>query len=274
MTDTYTFLAGEEAASRLMLLNQIFNPNSLNLIKRYIRPDSRVLTIGCGIGVLDCEVADCLSEGGHLTGIDSNEEQVFLARQRALELGYTNTSFAPLSAKDVDQLDEKFDCIVCRFVLCHLGAPEQILTMAQEKLKPGGVLICEDTTGTDSHVCSPPNPAYEAWRRYCRLQAEVHGTDFEIGLKLPRYLKRCGLDIVHTSFFQPVLNGPKERYLLRMNVEHVSPVLIEAGFCTEEESLRLAEELKLLEMDDSALVAYIRTAQVVGKKIQRYTERG
>lgn len=267
MTSTYTFLIGEKTAARLMLLNQIFNPNSLSLIRHYIHSRSRVLILGCGIGVLDCELADYLSEGGHLTGIDNSEEQISLSRQRASEMGYNNVSYATISATDIDQLDGHFDCIICRFLLCHLGAPEQVLAMAHQKLRPGGVLICEDTTGTEAYTCYPPNSAYEAWRHYCRLQADVYGTDFEIGLKLPRYLKRCGLNVVHTGLFQPVLSGAQQRHLLRMNVEQLSPALVGAGFCTEEEMREVAKELEVLETDESAFVAYIRVAQVVGKKM-------
>ncbi len=102
--------------------------------------DSRVLSVGCGIGDTELLLAP---EVGEITGVDLSGAGVRQARNDADRLKITNARFVEgtLSA-----IDARFDAAIAIFFLHHLPdrALEEFPAEIARRLKPGGVFYSLD----------------------------------------------------------------------------------------------------------------------------------
>jgi len=102
--------------------------------------ESRVLSLGCGIGDTELLLAPHVRE---LTGVDLSPAAVRQARQDAANARITNAHFEEGSLESVTG---KFDAIIAIFLLHHL--PDSMLHAApaliRERLTPGGVFYSLD----------------------------------------------------------------------------------------------------------------------------------
>lgn len=114
---------------------------TIGWIKDGIRPDGRVLDLGCGPGLY----AEALAKSGfHVTGVDVNPYSIEHARSNAAELGldisYVLGDYLEL------QGDAAFDAALC--IYCDFGALDDMqeirfLEMVRRQLVPGGRLAMD-----------------------------------------------------------------------------------------------------------------------------------
>src|ERR1043165_8277727 len=108
-----------------------------------VRPNSAVLDLGCGAGML----ALLKRKGVALTGVDLSDECVTAARRN----GYDETVCSTLDA--LPFADRSFDYVVSLDVLGHIGEVEKDAVLAEIKrvLRPDGVTLhgieCTDRAG-------------------------------------------------------------------------------------------------------------------------------
>jgi cyclopropane fatty-acyl-phospholipid synthase-like methyltransferase len=102
--------------------------------------ESRVLSLGCGIGDTELLLAPHVRE---LVGVDLSPAAVRQARQDAAAAGITNARFEEGS---LESFTGKFDAVIAIFLLHHL--PDSMLSgapaMIRERLNPGGVFYSLD----------------------------------------------------------------------------------------------------------------------------------
>jgi ubiquinone/menaquinone biosynthesis C-methylase UbiE len=103
-----------------------------------IRPDDRVLEIGCGHGVAATFVCERL-EGGHLTAIDRSPKMIEAARRR--NAAYVDAGKAEFLVANLEELDlgsRRFDKIFAvRVGLFHRDL-NRARRLAERWLAPGG----------------------------------------------------------------------------------------------------------------------------------------
>jgi ubiquinone/menaquinone biosynthesis C-methylase UbiE len=105
-----------------------------------IRPEDRVLEIGCGHGVAAALVCEKL-EGGHLTAIDRSEKMVAAAKRRNEEyIEAGKAEFVVADLEDFDPEDRRFDKIFAVRVGLFHREPERARSIVQRWLAPGGRL--------------------------------------------------------------------------------------------------------------------------------------
>ncbi len=105
--------------------------------------ESRVLSLGCGIGDTELLLAPHVRE---LVGVDLSPAAVRQARQDAAGAGITNARFEEGSLESFSGNTGTFDVIIAIFLLHHL--PDSMLHAApaliRERLAPGGVFYSLD----------------------------------------------------------------------------------------------------------------------------------
>jgi ubiquinone/menaquinone biosynthesis C-methylase UbiE len=103
-----------------------------------IRPEDRVLEIGCGHGVaagLVCERLD----GGHLTAVDRSAKMIEAARRRnAAHVQAGTAEFIVASLEELDLGERRFDRIFAVRVGLFHREPERAHRIAGRWLAPGG----------------------------------------------------------------------------------------------------------------------------------------
>ncbi len=106
-----------------------------------IRPDDRVLEIGCGHGVAATFVCERLEEG-HLTAVDRSAKMIEAAtRRNAAYIEAGRAEFLVADLEDLDLGDRRFDKIFAVRVGLFHREPERARGIAQRWLAPGGELF-------------------------------------------------------------------------------------------------------------------------------------
>lgn len=259
---SYQIATGERDLERLCILNELYNPATLPLLE--VKPNIRVLTIGCGIGLLEAELAREIGPGGSILATDISSDQLAIAKQYAEKAKLFNLSFMQLDVEKVDLLSGPFDRIHCRFVLSHLNL-EKIYTAIPRLyniLAPGGLLLLEEIEALDSLACEPFHHAYETWKNLIFRQFTAGGSDFAPGRKIRDFLPATEYSATF-SFFQPILYSPREKSILSLGVESVKEKLLTAHVVSQTEIDELINGLKELENNPSVLPRYCEARQIV-----------
>src|SRR5918995_4448614 len=103
-----------------------------------LRPDDRVLEIGCGHGVAATYVCERL-EGGHLTAIDRSPKMIEAARRRnAAHVEAGRAEFLVARLEDLDLGDRRFDKIFAVRVGLFHRDPNCARSIVEAWLAPGG----------------------------------------------------------------------------------------------------------------------------------------
>jgi ubiquinone/menaquinone biosynthesis C-methylase UbiE len=106
-----------------------------------IRPDDRVLEIGCGHGVAATLVCERL-EGGHLTAIDRSHKMIDAASHRnATYVEAGKAEFLVATLEDLDLADRRFDKAFAVRVGLFDRDPDRARSLVEPWLAPGGRLF-------------------------------------------------------------------------------------------------------------------------------------
>jgi ubiquinone/menaquinone biosynthesis C-methylase UbiE len=106
-----------------------------------IRPDDRVLEIGCGHGVAATLVCERL-EAGHLTAVDRSPKMIEAATRRNsayIEAG--KAEFLVARLEDLDLGDRRFDRIFAVRVGLFHREPQRAHGIVERFLAPGGAIF-------------------------------------------------------------------------------------------------------------------------------------
>ena len=120
-----------------------------------IRPDDRVLEIGCGHGVAATLVCERL-EDGHLTAVDRSAKMIEAATRRNaayIEAGRAESLIADL--EDLDLGDRRFDKIFAVRVGLFHREPECTRGIARRCLAPGGAIFVAFDRPTNRSKVNP-----------------------------------------------------------------------------------------------------------------------
>ncbi len=145
----------------------------------------RIVDLGCGNGRLAILLAD---SGNAVTGIDSSEEQIRLARgnvargEKKSEKG--NPVFLHAPMEDTGLPSEAFDLVIVSQSWHHAAKPQEALTESYRLLVPGGRILILDLLAHG-----------EEWMR-------IKFGDFWLGFSqsdLNAWLKESGFKNIHTE---------------------------------------------------------------------------
>jgi ubiquinone/menaquinone biosynthesis C-methylase UbiE len=140
MTETEGYVLGQSAraARRLEIQDAHFADASERLLDELeLRPDDRVVELGCGPGSFSRRILRRLGEGGVLVGVDCT--QGLLTQAQTLLAGAGPARFEPVLA-DIAQLGDWLDSagvVVARTVLHHVPMAEFMLGRLRARLQSG-----------------------------------------------------------------------------------------------------------------------------------------
>jgi 2-polyprenyl-3-methyl-5-hydroxy-6-metoxy-1,4-benzoquinol methylase len=111
----------------------------LEVSKGLLRPEHRVLDIGCGTGSLALELCSHVAE---VHALDFSESMIRIANDKARAQGVENVSFYTSTTDGPASFEPgSFDC-VCAYNIFHLLPDRRsVLSQIEKWLVPGGVFI-------------------------------------------------------------------------------------------------------------------------------------
>jgi ubiquinone/menaquinone biosynthesis C-methylase UbiE len=253
---SYVLRTGASAAARLRLLDDVYGPASREMMfEAGLAPGMRALDIGCGIGRISCWLSSQVGATGSVVGIDLNKDQLDEAQLEAeATCGENNIIFLERSAYATGFPPESFDFIFCRYLLCHLTDPMDVLAEMYRLLKPGGSLVCVDLDGSAMYS-HPPSQALARSIEVAMDTGKALGVDYTFGRKLASALLESGFNSIIPRLDQPIyLNGPGKR-MWEHTFYEAGPGIIAAGASSEEEMDQLCRQLCELALDPGVLIA-------------------
>lgn len=134
----WNLIASRYAASPIN--DQQAYDNKIAQLKTYLKPDYKILDIGCGSGTQCMDLAAYVT---HVTGVDLSTKLLDIAQQRKTERKIDNVEFVQASLVDMDFPGGQFDVVTSFYVLHFCQDVEGLFQRIHGWLKPGGLLIIE-----------------------------------------------------------------------------------------------------------------------------------
>lgn len=220
----YILAVGEGASLRLMIQHRLFEAASCDFLKRVgLKSGMRVMDMGCGTGLMTCELSRIVGAEGQVDALDQSCEQLGIAAK------YHTNENTHYSEVDVTQIPHdlrgQYDFIYCRYFFGHLQDPAGALKSLIECLKLCGIIACEGLQH-DSAYAFPTSDAIESFKEIVMsLLAKVGLKD--CGHRLYGMFQDAGLVDIGATQIQPVLITSEERSLYRLVFDELEETLIE-----------------------------------------------
>jgi ubiquinone/menaquinone biosynthesis C-methylase UbiE len=239
----YVLGQSERAARRLEIQDSHFAETSEQLLDELaLRPDSRVVELGCGPGGFSRRVMRRLGAGGVLVGVDASAG--LLEQARSLLAGAGPACFETVRA-DIAQLGpwlDGADAVVARTVLHHVPMAELMLGRLRAALRPGtrlGLIEPDFRTplarlgyleATGRTEVAP----LRVWATAINHLYEVNRLSPDVGATLAQTLKTAGYENVHSAWSECRSDEFTIENML-MFYDEVRDRLIETGILTAAE---------------------------------------
>jgi SAM-dependent methyltransferase len=245
-------LASAHARATLILFDEVGIPEG-----------ARCVDLGCGGGHVTTELARRVGPSGSVLGIDLDEELLALARDEAGAQQLANVTFL---VSPVEQLSARdFDVAYARMLLEHLGDPAAMVARIAAAMKPGGLVILEDTN-FNACFTEPECPAYDKWVSWFKESVRRTGGDLDLGPRLPTLLRAAGFVDIGVRVAQPAyLDGPVKQ-LQQLSMEKIRASVLDQGIASPTEFDEAHGELKAFTNDPTTLVASPRMIQAWGRR--------
>lgn len=227
-----------------------------------IEPEAKILTLGCGIGLLEIEIAKRVGKKGFIVATDASTLQLEIAVKHKELDSIHNLIFKKCDIAELEQISGHFDRVHCRFVLSHMPWPtiEMLLPLILSKVAPGGALVLEEVAKVESLSCEPYSEEYDLWKRYATMQFKMQGSHLSLGSQLQDHLKNLGCHFDFHSY-QPILSGKREKTILSLGLLSLADGLIAKKAVSREEIFNAIERLKLLEENPDLSPRYCEVCQ-------------
>lgn len=171
--------------------------NSAAYLLGELRPDMRLLDIGCGPGTISADLAQLLPQG-HVVAVDLEPEILERAAGVASRAGVTNLDFAVADIHRLDFPDASFDVVHAHQVLQHVGDPVQALLEMRRVCRPGGLLAVRDSDYA-AMAWFPLTPGLDGWLDTYRRVARANGGEPDAGRRLLTWAQAAGLTEIRPS---------------------------------------------------------------------------
>jgi ubiquinone/menaquinone biosynthesis C-methylase UbiE len=203
-----------------------------------IGPGMRVLDLGSGPGDVAMLAAELVGATGRVVGIDSNPNLLATARSRAHAAGHVNLTFVAGDLRELT-LEEDFDAMVGRLILCHLEDPAAVLRRMAGSLRPGGVAAFYEVDFTVDPFSEPLVPLHQqacGWIKQACAKAginiamgrQLHQTFVAAGFEPPR-IRVDGVAGGSRAFVEAFTVPAAE------TIRMLLPLLVKSGIATEDE---------------------------------------
>lgn len=170
----------------------------------------RVLDVGCGSGVVTRAIAQRVTPGGSVVGIDPSPEFLRVAREYAEAAGLGSTiEWRVADCRRLPFADGTFDAVIAATVLAHVPGAEDALPEMVRVTRRGGRVAVFDFDG-DGLLISHPDR--HVTRRIVAAQCDHGAVNGHLIREIPAILAKLGVENVRVKAFMPLERDPGSFY--------------------------------------------------------------
>ena len=208
-----------------------------------LRPGQSAIDLGCGPrGILDL-LAERVSPGGRVVGLDADQAHASMAAEFAAGQGLPGVEIVTADARRTGLPPGSFDLVHARTLLINVPDPLQVVAEMGRLARPGGWVAAMEPD-VEYTMCYPPHPAFT---RICAIFPVVfgrNGADPHIGRRVPELFRQAGLADVRVEARVQLYPLGNSRRTTRLDlVRSMRPYVLEMG---------LASAAELEELDAAA----------------------
>lgn len=248
--------------------NKVYNDRSLAKDYRHLssilKPEMKVLDIGCATGFISKDIAAIVGKKGKVTGIDNTESLILNGKELHQDVSNLELIHADLFNFHPE---EKFDLIVSARVLQWLSNPKEALLKMKSLLKPNGQISVLDYDHTNLNWNpSPPESMQEFYNTFLKWRHDA-GMNNKIGEDLPNLLKEVGFHSIEKINSDEFYNDERPDYKSKIGIWSKvagSKQMVEEGYLDEELRLKAIEEYNIW-IESSAISMTMKLNEVRGK---------
>lgn len=203
-TPEYVLGTGQTEIDRLGLQHRLWSASAHALWERAsIAPGQHVLDVGCGPGHATMDLAEIVGPSGRVVAVD--ESPLFLKHVHERVQG-RHLANVERDLGDVQKLGEIFpsernifDLAYCRWVLCFVPKPEDVIAGVASLLKPGGRFVVQDYFAYESMSLAPRHPAFTRVIKAIGDSWRARGGDPDVMARIPAICRQHGLEVKHLA---------------------------------------------------------------------------
>ena len=265
----YTTAAEKVEAERLIGLNKLHNPHTLQYINKYL-PRRKILELGCGSGLLAADMLTISPESSYV-GIDRDPGQIEWSRINLQK--FPNTKIIQMNILDnllALKSEGPFDLIYCRWVLVHLPK-DRLVTILEDifsMLAPNGVFLCDECDNRQVAFrpievrpsVSPYEQATRDWLDLSKNLMQLFGNDLELSTekiveifsKASHGIGRIGIE----GHYQVIFHGYEQKRFITDGYRSAAiPISKASGKNVEHDIIPAAEQCA---MDKNIEIAFLQ----------------
>jgi len=259
--ERYAIQGGREGYDRLQVLARSRWPDTRDLFERVgVSAGMQCIDLGCGGGEVTFELTRMVGPAGHAVGVDMDEVKLDLARKDAAARGMSNVEFRTANVNEWDD-PAAYDLVYCRFLLEHLGQPDELLQRMWAAVRPGGP-IAVGATAFDGEFGEPPNEAFATAQRLYRALVDHRGGDPVAGRRMFRRFLDAGIPRPSVRLVQRVDAEGEAKMLFVLTFRAIASAVVDEGIATGDEVDATLAGLEAFVADPETLVAQPRIFQI------------
>jgi Methylase involved in ubiquinone/menaquinone biosynthesis len=183
-----TYMLGYSANASDFMSRRTVHSHAAFLLPR-LRPGLRVLDCGCGPGSITVGLA-ALVAPAEVVGLDREDSQLALARQRAAAQNISNVRFESGSIYELPFADASYDLVFAHAVFEHLREPLAALSEVHRVLRSGGMVALR-SPDWGGFLIAPSSALLDEAIDYFKSLQLQSGGDVYVGRKFRSLLRQA-----------------------------------------------------------------------------------
>src|SRR6516164_3220304 len=200
-----------------------------------LRPGHSAIDLGCGPrGILDL-LADRVTPGGRVVGLDADPAHAAMAADFAARRRLSGVEIITADAQATGLPPGSFDLVHARTLLVNLPDPAEVAAEMMRLARPCG-WVASMEPDTEHALCYPPHPAFDRLRDIFTVAFRRNGADPWIGRRVPELFRQAGLEHVEVEARVQTYPHGNSRRTIRLDlVQSMRPQVLEMGLATAAE---------------------------------------
>jgi predicted O-methyltransferase YrrM len=189
----------------------------------------RCAEVGAGAGSTARWLCERVGDSGRVIAIDIDTRFLDALDYTNLEVRRQNIVTDPLE-------EGLYDLVHAKILLLHLREREQVLQQLVAALRPGGILLVEESDIRSIQTCEPPSSLLSRSGAAIASLFERGGVDSAYGLKLLPAVARTGLKHIGSDCqLSAIQCGSPQSITLSLTLQHLSTKIVGTGLMSQEE---------------------------------------
>ena len=192
----YVLGTHDEEIVRLGLQHRVWRPRALDAWRRAgFTVGQTILDVGSGPGYATLDLAEIVGASGRVVSIDRSRRFLDVVESTRSRLGLANVETHELDLAEAPLPAVAAHGAWCRWVLCFLPRPRDLLARIAAALRPGGALVIHDYFDYGTWRLAPRLPELEEFVATVMASWRASGGEPDIALELPHWLEELGFVI-------------------------------------------------------------------------------